>query len=110
MEIPTISDRVVPFVIGGGGVAAATSSSTVYYLVPEVLAQLEAMGISPQPILPGPIHLDNTTTQMALTLGGGASFLVTRHLAADLDLRVLHTLGGNGINIGRFGGGVSYRF
>ena len=47
---------------------------------------------------------------MALTLGGGASFLVTNHVGIDADLRVLHIMGNDSRNVGRFGAGVSYRF
>jgi opacity protein-like surface antigen len=112
LEIPTVSTRILPFVVAGGGIAATTSSSTVFYaLSPEVAAQLvAASGLVVNTIPAGPIRVENTTTEMALTLGGGASFLLTQHLSVDVDLRLLHTLGSESGNIGRFGGGVSYRF
>lgn len=108
LEIPTISPRVIPFVIAGGGMAAGTTRYPVMY------AQLEAasrIGANTVPIMPGPGWVDSSGSSMALTLGGGASFLITPHVSVDVDLRVLHTKGDNGNgNLGRFGGGVSYRF
>jgi opacity protein-like surface antigen len=111
LEIPTVSARVIPFVVAGGGVAGVTRSFDVWYaaLVDQLAArQLPALGLT---VLPGPQSIESTTTSMALTLGGGASLLVTDHLTVDADLRMLHlaeTDGGR--NIGRFGAGVSYRF
>jgi opacity protein-like surface antigen len=54
--------------------------------------------------------VSNTTLAMALTLGGGASILVTDHLAVDADLRVLKLLAETGRTVGRFQVGASYRF
>ena len=101
-EIPTASRRIIPFVVGGGGVASVTQSYDVYWALLAASA-----GVS---ILPNPTSVDFTTINMALTLGGGASFLVTDHVSIDADLRVLSLLGEADRNIGRFGAGVSYRF
>jgi opacity protein-like surface antigen len=110
LEIPTTSKRVVPFVIGGGGVAGVTQSYSVVYARLAEAQNTIGIGIGMLPIMPGPSAIDSTTTNMALTLGGGASFLLTDHVALDADLRVLHIMGDDSRNIGRFGGGVSYRF
>ena len=110
LEIPTTSKRVIPFVIGGGGVAGVTQSYTVFYAQLASALGLNATAINTLPIMPGPSEVESTTTNMALTLGGGASFLLTDHVALDADLRVLHIMGDESRNIGRFGGGVSYRF
>jgi opacity protein-like surface antigen len=112
VEIPTTLRHVLPFVVGGGGIASVTEkSSVIYYAVP-LASQLAGMGITiPTPdILPGPQVISNTTLAMALTLGGGASFPVTEHLAVDADLRVLKLLADTGRTVGRFQSGVSYRF
>lgn len=102
VEIPTSSRRIIPFVVGGGGVASVTQSYDIYYAL---LAA--STGLS---ILPNPSSVDFTTINMALTLGGGASFLISDHVSIDADLRVLSLLGDADRNIGRFGAGVSYRF
>jgi opacity protein-like surface antigen len=107
LEIPTTSRRVIPFVVAGGGVAGVTQSYRVFYAQLAQGVDLAALGLS---ILPGPSEVENTSTNMALTLGGGASVLVTGRFAVDADLRVLHVTGNDGRNIGRFGAGVSYRF
>lgn len=110
LEIPTTSTRIVPFVIGGGGVAGVTQSYGVVYAQLARALGLNAVGLNMVPIMPGPSTIESTTTNMALTLGGGASFLLTDHVAIDADIRVLHIMGDESRNIGRFGGGVSYRF
>ena len=113
IEVPTTMRHVLPFVVGGGGIASVTEkSSVIYYAVP-LESQLASMGLSiPTPnILPGPQQFVSTTTlAMALTLGGGASILITDHLAIDGDLRVLKLLADTGRTVGRFQAGASYRF
>jgi opacity protein-like surface antigen len=110
VEVPTTMRRVLPFVVGGGGIASVTEkSSVIYYAVP--LDALPAGPAIPTPILPGPQQFFSTTTlAMALTLGGGASILLTDHLAIDGDLRVLKLLADTGRTVGRFQAGASYRF
>lgn len=111
LEVPTVSSRVVPYVIGGGGVAAVTEAYDVYLAAASrALADLSAVNVI-APILPGPSDYSYTNTQMALTLGGGASVHVSPRLSIDVDVRALHLMGGNAAHtLGRFGGGISYRF
>lgn len=114
LEIPTTSARVIPYVVGGGGVASVTQSySVIYAQLAEQLGlrpELVALGLNTVPILPGPSDLHTTATSLALTLGGGASLLVTDHIGVDADARVLHIASAPTRNIGRFSLGVSYRF
>jgi len=113
VDVPTTMRRVLPFVIGGGGIASVTEKFPIIYYATPLASQLAAMGITvPVPdILPGPQQLvSNTTLAMALTLGGGASILMTDHLSIDGDLRVLKLLADTGRTIGRFQVGASYRF
>ena len=114
IEIPTTSSRVIPYVVGGGGVASLTQSYSVIYAgIAERLGlspMFSGLGLNTVPILPGPSELTTTATSMALTLGGGASLLVTDHVAVDADARVLHLATDQARNIGRFSLGVSYRF
>jgi len=111
VEVPTTVRRVIPFVVGGGGVASVTEKLPIYYVVP-FASELAALGFAiPTPnILPGPQNFSTTTLAMALTLGGGASFLVGNHLAVDADLRVLKLIANDGRTLGRFQVGASYRF
>jgi opacity protein-like surface antigen len=112
LEVPTTSSRIVPFLVAGGGVAGVTQNYSVIYataiLDPAALRALIPNTIPT--ILPGPTDIEYTNTNMALTLGGGASFLLSDHFGIDADLRVLHIMGNDSRNIGRFGAGVSYRF
>jgi opacity protein-like surface antigen len=111
LEIPTTSTRIIPFVVGGGGVAAVTQSYSVFYAqLTEALREVSGTLTNTVPVLPGPSTVDSTTTSLALTLGGGASLLLTDHVSLDADLRVLHIMGDTSRSLGRFGGGISYRF
>ena len=114
LEIPTGSERVIPFVVGGGGVAAVTERYDVWYAGlggnAMFTSEPQALGLSVMPILPGPPTVSTTSTNMALTLGGGASILLTEHVAVDADLRMLRILGDPTRTIGRFGVGASIRF
>jgi opacity protein-like surface antigen len=113
VEVPTTMRRVLPFVVGGGGIASVTEKFPIIYYASPLASQLAGVGITlPVPdILPGPPQLvSNTTLAMALTLGGGASILMTDHLSIDGDLRVLKLLADTGRTIGRFQVGASYRF
>jgi opacity protein-like surface antigen len=118
VEIPTTMHRVIPFVVGGGGIASVTQPYPIYYAVPLAASAVGSLPPSlstaiaslPPQILPGPQFISNTTIAMALTLGGGASILVTDHLAVDVDLRAIQLLGQTGRSMGRFGVGASYRF
>ena len=103
LELPIASPRIIPYVFGGGGVASVTQSYDLYY------EYLLAGGLT-LPILPNPASIDFTSTNMVLTLGGGASFLITDRVSLDADLRVVSLFGDAERTIGRFGGGVSYRF
>lgn len=118
LEIPTTSSRVIPYIVAGGGIGTIRERSNVIYFLPPITAldaglaailntQEFALGTA---ILPGPAVSFQNTTAMALMLGGGAQFLVARHLSLDLDLRHVTLMGDQPFGVGRFGGGVSYRF
>lgn len=112
IEVPTTTRRIIPFVVAGGGIAAVRESYDVYYaqLATALNPDLVRLGLTTYPILPGPSTVTTTSTNLALTLGGGASLLVNRHLSVDADLRALHIMSDDGRTVGRFGVGVSYRF
>ena len=106
IEIPTTSRRVIPYAIGGGGVANIREAFTITFPRP-----LLSSGV-PVPNLPilAPQTVSQSSTDLALTLGAGASVLASDHLSIDADLRYFRFLGNRDLNIGRFGLGVSWRF
>jgi opacity protein-like surface antigen len=108
LEIPTTSRRILPYVIAGGGIASRHDDRRFQ---PMPLAR-RSIGAIPTaiPVSFGPIEFETTSTGLALTIGGGASFLVSDHLSVDLDLRHVYIREIPDSTIGRFGGGVSYRF
>jgi opacity protein-like surface antigen len=117
LEMPTGFRRLVPYVIGGAGVGHVREEFTVAVSYPpRILTSLP--GIPPTPGLPTttiylpPIALESSraSTGLAVTFGGGISRLLAEHWSLDADLRYLAVLGNRDLHIGRFGGGVSYRF
>lgn len=107
LEMPTTSRHVLPYAVAGGGVANVKESFNVFYALPAATASV--IGI-PVPIPPINRSFTESSTDLALTLGGGVSLLKGDHLSFDIDLRYLRLLGNEDRDIGRFGGGVSYRF
>jgi hypothetical protein len=120
LELPGASRRVIPFVVGGGGVANISTHYTISITRPPVTVPpgvfrstlIESSLVSNT--IAGPVaypqRVGGSPTGMVLNLGGGASFLVTDHLAIEADLRYGRILSDYDSNMGRFGGGVSYRF
>lgn len=109
VRLPVGGARVTPFFVAGGGAAHVRRTADFVY-----------------PIFPGPLDprtpiaapsLRTTTervvsvsTALALTMGGGFEVAVTRRFAISADLRYYRLLDAVDSNVGRFGGGVRYRF
>lgn len=115
LEIPTTPARIIPFVVMGGGVANVKETADVIIAgvpvidvsvlgLPGNLASL----IYPQPDIRSPYTI--SSTELALTIGGGVSIMAVHGMSIDADLRYLHLMGNQDRSIGRFGAGVSYRF
>jgi hypothetical protein len=114
LEIPTQSQRIVPFVVGGGGVASFTHRYAlgfpdlpVYPTLP-TLESPSVINVSLRETLPE--AYSSSSTNLMLTLGGGVSLLMTQHVALDIDLRTIYVRGQSNGTIGRFAVGASYRF
>jgi opacity protein-like surface antigen len=100
VELPSIATRVLPYVVGGGGIANIKDNFTVTLPLP----------VSGIPIVIQPQAATQSSTNLALTAGGGASILITSHVSVDVDLRYLRLIATRDLNVGRFGIGLSYRF
>jgi opacity protein-like surface antigen len=110
LEIPTTSGRLVPFVVAGGGVGTVREEFTIDWRYPDVIIQSPG---GPLPIVPSRSISQPSSrvfTDLALTLGGGVSVRAADRLWIDADLRYLALVGARDLHVGRFGGGVSYRF
>jgi opacity protein-like surface antigen len=115
LEIPTTPARIIPFVVMGGGVANVKESADVIIAgVPPIDVRVLGLDpsvaslIFPPPDIRSPFTV--STTDLALTVGGGVSILAVHGMSIDVDLRYLHLMGTEDRSIGRFGAGVSYRF
>lgn len=98
-ELPMATPRLIPYVVGGGGVANIKEKFEVLPAVPA--------GI---PVVIAAQSITRSSTDLALTAGGGVSLLVAAHVSIDVDLRYLRLVADRDRNVGRFGAGVSYRF
>jgi opacity protein-like surface antigen len=110
IDIPTTSTRVTPFFSAGGGVANVRRTADFSYQLPVPLP-VPPPGTPTLPIIrPFIQHITASSTDMALTLGGGAGVRVASSLWLDVDLRLFRLLGDDDRNLGRFGVGVRYAF
>ena len=110
VEMPTTTARVIPYVAGGGGVANVKERFTFAVPTPRVLAGAPIPAPMPTISIIPPQPVERSSTDLALTLGGGVSVLVVDHVSVDVDLRYLRLIGARDLNVGRFGVGASYRF
>jgi opacity protein-like surface antigen len=110
LEIPTLSPRVLPYVVAGGGVATVKEQYTLTVEYPEFVIQSPTAPVSIPTTRSSSQPVSNSFNSLALTLGGGVSFRWTDHLWVDADLRYFALLGDEDVHVSRFGGGLSYRF
>lgn len=116
-EFRADNERVRPYVTGGFGVARLESELEV----PEVAASVQIdprqpggrgfmVGVDVRPgvaSLTGP--RSGSQTDLAFVAGGGVSVRLVKGLFVDAEARYFRLLD-PGRNVGRFGGGLSYRF
>jgi opacity protein-like surface antigen len=99
VELPAVTARFIPYVVGGGGGANIKETFALQPAVPP--------GI---PVVIAPQAMTRSSTDLALTAGGGVSLLAGPRVSIDVDLRYLRLMADRDRNVGRFGVGVSYRF
>ena len=92
IELRPIATRFVPYVVVGGGIANIKDNFTVTLPVP-------VPGI---PVVIQPQAVTQSSTDLALTAGGGARILMTGHVSVDVDVRYLRLIASHDLNVGRF--------
>jgi opacity protein-like surface antigen len=108
VEIPTLSDRVLPYFVAGGGIASTRRTAQFFYPAPIIAGpSVPALPVAPRPISQ---PLVSASTDLALTIGGGVGIRVAKRMSIDVDLRLFRLLGADDVNVGRFGVGARYRF
>ena len=100
IELRPVATRFIPYVVGGGGVASVKDNFTVTLPV-------AVPGI---PVVIQPQAVTQSSTNLALTAGGGASIVMTDHVSVDVDVRYMRLIASRDLNVGRFGIGLRYRF
>ena len=113
IDMPITTTRATPYFVAGGGIANLRRTATFTYAFP----------VPPPPTpLPGPVPVpvpqyrnvsqpvQSSTTELALTIGGGVDIHVASHVSVGIDLRLLRLLGEQDQNAGRFGVGARYTF
>jgi hypothetical protein len=120
IHIPTTAARIEPYFVAGGGIAmvrrTADLTFPIGFATPIGFTSTISPTAAPIPI-PIPIQtrtvtqrVTSSTTDLALTLGGGLDVRVARQISIDADLRLYRLLGNQDQNVGRFGAAVRYRF
>jgi hypothetical protein len=112
LTIPTRSRRISPYLIAGAGVGTVTDKLryTIVYPPIRLTAPAGATVIFPAPFPPQTESITNTTTDFAAAFGGGVGFLANDHWSFDVDARYIGIFGWRDLRIGRYGGGITYRF
>jgi opacity protein-like surface antigen len=108
LDVPTGSRRWFPYIVGGAGVAHVQTEFTINTTFPPFL--LTEFPVARYSIPPFSEEIEQSSTDMAVTLGGGIALRAGDHLTLELDARYLAVFGYSDLQIGRFGAGVSYRF
>jgi hypothetical protein len=112
LTIPTRSRRISPYLVGGAGVGTVTDKIEYTYIYPPLILNVPfgQPTIFPPPFAPRTESIDRTTTDFAAIFGGGVSFLTNEHWSLDVDARYIEIFGRRDARIGRYGGGITYRF
>ena len=108
VEIPTTSTRVTPYFVAGGGIANVRRRADFSYPLPLAINPVSPSAV-PQ-LRPVILPIVSSSTDLALTIGGGVDVRVMKQLFVEADLRLFRLLGQEDQNLGRFGVGVRYRF
>jgi opacity protein-like surface antigen len=102
-----------PFVVAGAGIGSVTDrvKITTTYSPGIILAGVTPISIPTALVRPPVVQtITRSSTDFAVTFGGGVSVFSTKHLALEIDVRYLGVLGSRDLHIGRYGAGISYRF
>jgi opacity protein-like surface antigen len=122
VHIPTTAARIEPYFVAGGGIAMVRRTADLTFPIgfattpiglTATISPIAAPIPIPIPIPPIRIvtqRVTSSTTDLALTLGGGLGVRVARQVSIDADLRLFRLLGNQDQNVGRFGVAVRYRF
>jgi opacity protein-like surface antigen len=109
-EFRADNERVRPYLTGGFGIARI---ETEFEVVEASTLPAEAAPRRRDDGAPIPVPIGRadggSRTDLAFVLGGGLSVRVVKGLFLDADARYFRLLD-PGRNLGRFGGGLSYRF
>src|SRR5204863_9364883 len=99
IEIPTLSDRVLPYFVAGGGIASTRRTAEFSYILPVVTGPSGPTPIPPQ-LRTVTTPVVSSSTDLALTIGGGVGFRIVKRMSVDVDLRLVHLLGYEDANVG----------
>ena len=113
LNVPTRSARISPYLIGGAGVGNVRDELSYSVDYGPIFGTTFPPGIPiPLPRIVPPIQesIRRSTTDVAITMGGGISFAMGSQWSIDGDARYVAIVGDRDLQMGRFGGGISYRF
>jgi opacity protein-like surface antigen len=108
VEIPTGLARLTPYFVAGGGAATVRHTADLTFPIGILPATPIVGGVPGIRTVTQPVS--TSSTDLALTIGGGLNVSITSHVSIDGDLRYFRLLATQDANAGRFGVGVRYRF
>ena len=106
VELPTSAERLIPFFVAGAGVGSIRRTADYSYrigILPPIGGGGGGIQTVTQPLIA-------SSTDVALTIGGGVAVKIASRASVDADVRYFRLLGETDRNVGRFGAGVRYRF
>ena len=108
LTIPTRSSRLSPYVVAGAGVGNVKEEVRFTLNYRPFVSPIIGDGIVSLPSISESIR--RTTTDFAMTFGGGVSVSISDSWSIDGDVRHLGVAGDRDIHTGRYGGGITFRF
>jgi hypothetical protein len=113
LTIPNRSRRMSPYVTAGAGVGSVVDNLRYTIIYPPIILAAGPAGqpvVYPAPLPPRNESITRTTTDFAATFGGGIGFITGEHWSLDVDARYIGIFGERDVRIGRYGGGITFRF
>ena len=111
LTVPTRSARISPYLVGGAGVGNVRDDVS-YSVDYGPIFPADFPVPLPRTVIYPVIResIQRSTTDVAITMGGGISVAMGNQWSIDGDARYVAIVGDRDLQMGRFGAGLSYRF
>lgn len=111
LTVPTRSPRLSPYLVAGAGVGNVREEVSYAFDFEPIFPAGFPLPLPRTIVFPSiQQSIARSTTDVAITMGGGISVAMGNQWSIDADARYMAILGNRDLQMGRFGAGVSYRF